>query len=277
MQTIGLYIFIGCTEDTGVVYEYHPAEEEVVISYAQATESLDLSIAYLANIRLSELFQTYQSLVDGQTGVCPGLFDAVQGMTGWSNNCRTNDGWNFQGRSQLVYVENQEYQGEYYEQVGSFISNATISKEDVVLDMQGYGDLQVQDTHQWMNMFGWFAYQDQTQASSMWLSSGASISFWKEHNVDTGILLLNGGISQWDALPEDIAGLHIENLAIDTATCTVLSGGIVLHHVYGQRLLLGNIASCQGCDTADFARMDGVESKEICWDLQPFVDSVDRW
>jgi hypothetical protein len=264
-----LYLF-ACQQTEITEYNYSVEESVSTLDAAKLAVAADIGLTYLGDIKSSELYQIYEFGIQNGDGMCPGLFDAVEGSMAWNNDCQSIQQWDFAGRAQVLYFEDSEFENIYYEKYGYFISNAVITDPlGGLLLMQGYGDLRQNTEEVWMELFGSFAYTG-TNIDSDWLNDEASISLKKTYDINMGSISINGGYSRYSVLPDGIAGIVLDNVELDISTqCSVIDGQFSILGTNGDRFTvqLNPGDSCVECST---------DYQDICWDLTSFAE-VESW
>ena len=140
--------------------------------------------------------------------------------------------------------------------------------------MEGYGDLRRNEETAWMELFGSFSYSG-TSYDTEWLKNEVSISITKSYDPDTKTVDLNGGMSRYIRLPQEIAGINLENIKLSVSGgCSVQQGSFSILGAAGDRVVIRPEVgqSCTSCSTVEV--LEG--PSEVCWDLSPFAE-IDEW
>ena len=215
-------------------------------------ESLDWFFMEVSAMRLSELlkFEADMLIVDP---MCPQPFPGVFQTTAWNNGCTTFDEVFFEGRSQALYFEDRDWEGEYYEQVATFISSYTIgaSPGDWYLMVNGYGDIRNNENADWMEVVGTF---DQQGTDLSWPSTFQSTALRFERENDQ--LHLAGGISQTDTYKWPIVGVLLDEC---TLSATDIECEVLIQTVSGDRIELSLTGEHEDCADTEFG--------SLCWDV----------
>ena len=229
-------------------------------------------IEILSGWQSTHFFETYLALLEQTDHTCPLLFPSVQQMQAWNDDCVSENGWQFEGRAQLVYLENQEWEGAWYQHIGSFINDATIQSPDFGLfKSQGFGELRIADGFYYAQMTGWFEMGPSEYWDELSWMDG-SLSFLKEADVENHWLKIQGGISQSTIFDNAIVAVEfVETVFNLEESCVVEQGQLKIVHQNGDRILLDLVGNCENCILFDAdERQDA-----LCWDLTSFADQ--RW
>ncbi len=204
----------------------------------------EISLVQLSSLLLLENEKIFDS------PECPDPFPGVQGLTVWNAQCSSSSNTYFDGRSQALYLEEQEWEGAYYHQMATFISAYSIQDEEEKLSVNGYGDIRITNEESKLEIVGTFDYQG-TELD--WPSTLQSISIIIERSVD--FLSINGGISQANIFESSIVGMHFEELVVQQEG---IQGELFVQLSNGASLvysLHGLVADCSEGD------------EPLCWDL----------
>ena len=261
---------LACQHPEVSEYKFTVEQEEDSFDAAVLSEGINAGIEYISLIKSSELYKIYELSMLGGDGQCPGLFTSVEGSMAWNNECQSNELWDYTGRAQLLYFEDDEFENVYYEQYGYFISNAHITEPNgSYIVMQGYGDLRNNENEQWMELIGTFAYTGNLLETE-WLNKESSISLRKNYDLQNNRLSINGGVSRTTIFPNGFIGLLLDYVELNlTNGCIVEGGTITLLGVNGQRYTVQpeTGSSCVSCS---------IEEPNLCWDLSMLTE-VSSW
>ena len=215
--------------------------------------SLEWFFTELSSIRVSELLKIEAELRE-MDALCPETFEGVSDATAWNNICSSQYGIAFDGRSQSMYKEEQDWEGVYYSQVASYISAYTIESEmdGWSLHVNGYGDIRRNESENWMEVVGTYAAEG---VDLPWPSAAQSVAVYFERGDND--LSIEGGISHSQLYAEPVVSIRATECTLTEfeLACTIIAQSS--QGAQRSLLLAGSLTDCIETEDGD-----------VCWDVR---------
>lgn len=308
MRTALLLLTLGCgepktnapadtsaqDEDTGRVespstWTWTPPDDAPDLALDVVQDAAQQGISAVTTVNPMVLYEAYDEAIGHGNNQCPNPYAATGWKIGWSNDCFTNDGWGFSGRSETAWRHDMSIEGRAIEDYGEFITNALLTSPagettgGGTFDMEGYGELWTwtddDGVHAESWLFGTFRHEGNWLDPS-WLDAGASISLTTtslDQGDGTRVITAQGGISRTGTMPDGTVGLLVDGLTVvQTATGCTASGLLTVQGTGGQRITVdlteADATDGVACSACGAAMREGEDQGEVCVDLSAMLD-----